>query len=319
MRKKAQSAAALILTGLLAAVNPMIVHAGEPDDYILITQVLDEYEVREGDSLWSISEKLLGDGRYYLQLAAQNADRIQDPDLIYPQMCLQVRQNVYVRKRTGADGLQTPEYGFGAPDGWRFGILQAGDVYANSSFAGDGMADVVCLIRDKEPAGEAALSDWAHSEQVICAYVRQNYADRISDLTFYDYETADKRSLHLFSYTYTIDGKNYGYRGSMDIYVCAGICQTEHIQAEFTGFDTDEGIRDIVLSMLAGFEELPGAAQGSANDYNMAIVPSETWALSGIHNPFVWIDRYFDSVFTKIAEADKPAKEKTAKERILGL
>lgn len=290
------------------------------DNYTIITEDLGEYEVCEGDSLWSISEMLLGDGHDYLQLAEQNADIITDPDLIYPKMHLQVRRNVYVKKRLGVNGIKTPEYRFGTPDGWGFGILESGDVYANCSLAGDGMEDVVCLIRDKEEAGEKALSDWEYSRQIIQDYVAENYAGQVSDLTFYDYQSEDGRDLHLFSYTYTIDGEKYGYRGELDIYVCEGICQTEHIQAEFTGFDNDEGIQDVVLYMLASFEEFTESGQEpvSVNGYNIAIVPSEDWELSGIHNPFVWIDQYFDSVFSKIADKNTPAREKTAKERILG-
>lgn len=293
------------------------VPAEEQDNYTVVAQDLGEYEVCEGDSLWSISEKLLGSSDYYLQLAEQNADVIVNPDLIYPQMHLQIRQNVYVRKRTGTNGMKTPEYRFGIPEWWRVGLLESDDVYATCSLSGDGMADVVCMIRDKELAGEATLSDWENSRQKIQNYVEKNYADQVSDLTFYDYQSEDGRDLHLFSYIFTIDGEKYGYRGEMDLYICQGICQTDHIQAEFTGFDTEKGIEDIVLYILASFEEFPGAA--SVNGYNVVIVPSESWEPAGIHNPFVWIDQYFDAVFNRIAEKEKPALEKPARERILGL
>lgn len=322
-----------VFIGMLLLGNPVAVRAQETyqvqynvpeerrDDYTVVVEDLGEYEVCEGDSLWSISEKLLGDSDYYLELAAQNADVVTNPDLIYPQMHLQIKRNVYVKKRTGTNGIKTPEYRFGTPDGWRFGIVESGDVYANCSLMGDGMANVACLIRDKEKAGEAVLADWKQSQLVIQDYVSKDYAGRISDLTFYDYCSEDGRDLHLFSYTYTIDGEKYGYRGEMEIYVCAGVCQTEHIQAELTGFDTEEGIQGIVLYMLASFEELSDAGQEavSVNGYNIAIAPSEPWVLSGIHNPFAWIDQYFDSVFSQIAEKNKPAREKTARERILGL
>lgn len=282
----------------------------EQDNYIVVLQDLGGYEVCEGDSLWSISKKLLGDSDYYLQLAEQNADVIVNPDIIYPQMHLQIKQKVYVKKRTGANGMKTPKYRFGIPDGWSVGILESGSNYATCSLSGDGTEDVICMIRDKEQAGELTLSDWENSQQKIQNYVEKNYADQISNLIFYNYQLEDGRNLHLFSYTYTIDGEKYGIRGEMDLYVCQGICQTDHIQAEFTGFNTKEGIEDIVLYILASFEEFPGA--DSVNDYNVAIVPSEPWELSGIHNPFVWIDQYFDAFFSRIAQ------NKTAKERILG-
>jgi len=320
-----------ILAGLFVLSHPMAVQAyedssyktrydvppKEQDNYTMVIWDIGEYEVCEGDSLWSISEKLLGNSDYYLQLAEQNADVIANPDLIYPQMRLQIKQNVFVKKRTGVNGMKTPEYRFGIPDGWTVGLLESGDVYATCSLSGDGMEDVICMIRDKEQAGESVLSDWEHSRQSIQNYVEKNYADRISDLAFYDYESVDGRDLHLFSYVYTIKGEEYGYQEDLDIYVCQGICQTENIQAEFTGFDMEEGIQDIVLYVLASFEEFPGTI--SVNDYNVVIVPSKSWELAGIHNPFAWIDQYFDTVFSKIAEKNKPAQEKTARERILGL
>lgn len=289
----------------------------ERDDYTVVTERLGEYEVCEGDSLWRISEKLLGDGDQYMQLFRANANVITNPDVIYPRMRLQVGRDVYVRKRTGSNGIKTPEYRFGTPDGWRFGILESGDVYANCALMGSGFDNVICLLRDKEQEGINTLSDWKQGMQTIAVYVRDNYAGRIADLTFYDYQAEDGRMLHLFSYVYTIDGADYGYRGELDIHVCQGICQTEHIQAEFIGMDTEEGIRDIVLYMLASFEEFPGA--GSVNGYNVAIEPSEPWALSGICNSFSWVDQYYDAVFNEIAEKDRPATEKSARERILDL
>lgn len=320
-----------VLIGLLVLSNPVAVQAyedsayqtryevppEEQDNYTVVTLDLGEYEVCEGDSLWSISEKLLGNSDYYLQLAGLNADVIANPDLIYPQMQLQIRQNVYVKKRTGTNGMKTPEYRFGIPEWWSVGLLESNGVYATCSLSGEGMADVICMVRDKEQEGESTLSDWEYSRQKIQKYVEKNYADQISDLTFYDYQTEDGRDLHLFSYIFTIDGEKYGYQGEMDLYICQGICQTEHIQAEFTGFDMEEGIEDIVLYMLASFEEFPGAT--SVNGYNVVIVPSEPWELVGIHNPFVWIDQYFDAVFGEIVEKNKPALEKPARERILGL
>ena len=88
-----------------------------------------------------------------MQLARQNAALIADPDLIYPQMRLQVARTVYVKKRTGDNGIETPEYRFGTEKRVSFGILESGEAFANCAMYGS-EGEVICLIRDKEPQGE---------------------------------------------------------------------------------------------------------------------------------------------------------------------
>ena len=43
-----------------------------------------DIEVREGDTLWKISERVLGTRDRGMEIAALNRDRIADPNLIYP-------------------------------------------------------------------------------------------------------------------------------------------------------------------------------------------------------------------------------------------
>ena len=111
-----------MLAGILALGSAASVCAKEPyqtryqvsqeerEDYAVLTEDLGEYTVREGDSLWRICEKLMGDGEAYRLLAGQNADIVKNPDLIYPDMHLQINRNVYVKKRTGVNGIKTPQY-----------------------------------------------------------------------------------------------------------------------------------------------------------------------------------------------------------------
>lgn len=329
--KIAEMTAMCIITGFIWG-NPVTVCAEEAyrmrydvpprerENYTVLTEELGEYEVCEGDSLWRISEKLLGDGAQYTQLVRQNTDVVENPDLIYPKMCLQVARDVYVKKRTGVNGIKTPEYRFGTQEGSRFGILECGEAFANCAMFGNDVSDVICLIRDKEPQGEKALADWNKTQRAIKEYVQKNFASQISDLTFHEYEAADGRKLYLFSYCYKVDGRQYGYDGSMRFYVCEGVCQTDHIQAEFTGFDIEEGIQDIVLYMLASFEELAENGQDdcSVNGYNIQIAPCESWAVSGIHNSFAWIAQYLDAMFSEISRIPEDSTErKPARERIL--
>ena len=291
----------------------------EQKNYTVLVEDLREYEVCEGDCLWRISEKLLGNGGNYMQLVNQNADVIQNPDLIYPGMHLQMKQNVYVKKRTGVNGIKTPEYRLGTPDNWAFGLIEEGEAFSNYAFfARQADGNVACLLRDKEEAGVKSLSEWEHCQELIADYVEKYYPKQVSDSTFHKYQSETGADIYLFSYCYTIDGAQYGYTGSVTVHVSEAICQTERIQAELTGFQLDEGIEDIVLYMAGSFEELSktvGAAF-SVNSYNTMLTPSEPWAVAGIHNPFVWVEEYYDGILSKISNL--PPEKKSAKERILG-
>lgn len=48
------------------------------------------YEVQAGDCLWKISERFLGEGARYTDIAEWNEELIQDPNLIYPGMLLRI-------------------------------------------------------------------------------------------------------------------------------------------------------------------------------------------------------------------------------------
>lgn len=289
----------------------------EQGNYTTLVEDLGEYTVCEGDSLWSISEKFLGKGSSYPQLVRENADVIDNPDLIYPDMSLQIKRNVYVKKRTGENGIRTPEYRLGTPDNWGFGILEEGEAFSNNAFfARKADGNVVCLLRDKEEAGVKSLSDWENSQKLIVDYVEKHYAEQVSDLTFHKYQSESGADIYLFSYCYHIEGMRYGYTGELKVYVCEAVCQTKRIQAELTGFQLEEGIEDLVLYMAGSFEELePDKADFSVNGYNVMLSPSEPWAVAGIHNPFAWVEKYYDGALSEISRL--PEKKKSAKERIL--
>lgn len=292
--------------------------AEKQGETVIYEENLGEYTVCEGDSLWRIADEFLGSGFSYTQIVEDNAQIITNPDKIYPDMRLQLKRKISVRRPTSKEEIRTQEYSFWMPSTWALGISDSGDAFANFALLGEGIRHTVCLIRDKEPTSVQALSDWEQCKKTITAYVKENFADRVFDLTFTQYQSQEGTKLYMFSYRYLVDGSKYGIQESMDIYVSEAICQTEHIQAEFTGFDDQEYFRDIVFRVAASFGELeiPENKEFTVNNTNMTISPSEPWAVLGIHNSFVWIDTYFDGMLQKIADK-QGLVQKNAKERIL--
>jgi nucleoid-associated protein YgaU len=48
------------------------------------------YQVRQGDSLWAIAQRLYGNGALWPYLFAANADQIRNPNLIFPGQVLRL-------------------------------------------------------------------------------------------------------------------------------------------------------------------------------------------------------------------------------------
>lgn len=320
-----------ILVGLLLLADSMTVCARasfyEPcyqmpeddlENYVVLQEDLGEYEVLEGDCLWNIAERMLGNGADYMRLMEMNPDVLTDPDRIYPHMRLQLWQKVYVRQEADSVGTQMGEFRFGALSGWVVGIVRRGNAVSNFAFTRrDNASCIVCRIRDKEQRSVDTLSDWDAGRGVIEEYAQENYGERVTDLNFHRYQSERGDDIYLLSYVYTIDGAQYGLKGTLDVHVSHVICQTEHIQAEFTGFAIEESLEDIIRYLAAGFEELPPAGSGefTVNDSNITLGPVGEWGMPGLYNPFSWVEEYFDGIFSQATQAEP--EEKSAKERIL--
>lgn len=271
----------------------------DPEDYMVLEEVIGDYEVCEGDSLWNISGQYLGSGEKYLELMEMNPNVVTDPDLIYPHTYLRFKRNVYVRKEMNAEGTRIGSCHFGALPGYTLGTLRAGEAYSSFAFTGRDQAHVICRIRDKEQTGVDKLSDWEACWNAMEEYVEKYCKDSVTDLAFQRYQSERGDEIYLFTYVYTIKGERYGLKGALPVYVSHGICQTEHIQAEFVGFHMEEGMEDVIRYLAAGFEELPFSESGteSMNDYNITIETSKWWNIPGVCNSFGWIKDYFDGIF----------------------
>lgn len=283
-----------------------IVYEGKGDEITYLTDVgnSESYEVKEGDTLWKIAREKMGSGSSYRELAEANSDLITDPNLILPGMMLQMPARGVGLK--GSSGFVYEGcYRYAIPEGWTVGYCSEGEAWANWALMGIWKGDIVCLIQDRDRQMNESTRDWALFCEQIRSYVQENYSDTVSDLDFQYYETEGGEKVYLYSYTYEINLETYGEEGSYRVKVCMGIHLTEHIQAQFLGFADKSQIRDHVLYTAGTFKELGKPQKPIAELTNMAIEPVYSWELSGMFNPFPWIEQYYDGLMREILDIPK--------------
>ena len=278
------------------------------DDYMALTEIFEDYTVLPGDSRWKIAEEQLGNADYYAELAAANPNTLTNPDLIYPGMRLNIVKTGYIRKdEKSRGGIRfNGKYAFDTPYNWSSGVTQSGGAFANFVVFGDG--SIACLFKDKTKEVMTDVLDWQECMWQISAYAEENYGKQVSDLCFEHYRMdgqADASGdLYLYSYVWHISPDDYP---NLTCKVCVGLKLTEHIQAEFLGYTSnDYDIQSCVRYVAASFEELfdaENAEEITVNDSNMSIVPDTEWQLQGMYNSFAYIDEFFTTRLNEVLEA----------------
>ncbi len=284
------------------------IEAGQEEDYIELIQESIEYEVRPGDCLWDIAEEFWGDGSLYGDIVMYNQETISDPDIIYPGTYLEIRNSVYVKKQNPYGRIFMWRYEFYMPSGSAAGVSDFGENGANFCLSGNG--EIACLVQDKTDEMVRTTSDWEACIRRLEAYAEDNYAGKMDEFSFEHYQSVKGEDIYLYSCRYQIDFSKYGYDESMYAYLCVGMKMTEHIQAEFVGFDLEEGIDDSVRYVTASFEEQPGiGAYTSVNGSNMAIWEDQEWELDGMFNSLAWVDGCLTYLADKAMEKPEEKKE----------
>ena len=136
----------------------------------------------------------------------------------------------------------------------------------------------------------------------------------VTDLDFRHYQTEEGEDVYLYFYLYEIDLETYGLEGSYHVNVCMGIHLTEHMQAQFLGFSNDTEIQNQVLYTAGTFREMGKPQTSLAESSNMAIGPVYSWELSGMFNPFPWIEQYYDGLMREMLDIPR---EQSLKEKFL--
>lgn len=273
---------------------------GSEEPYIILEEDAEDYMVLPGDNLWEIARKLYGEGSLYVDLVEANQDILTSPNLIYPGMTLKTARTGYI-ERTEAKygGIRMGEYSMDMPYGWTMGYMESGEAWANFVIRGDGV--VACLVRDREKETSKVVQDWEKCAGKIEKYAGEKYAAQVSDLHFEHYKMRNQGDgtgeVYLYSFLWHVSS-DYP---SLVFRVCMGMKLTDHIQAEFVGFASDYDIQGCVRYITASFEEhYDGSEDFTVNDSNMSIAPDLNWDLSGMFNPFPFLDEYFTSKLEQV-------------------
>ncbi|NVP02404.1 BON domain-containing protein, partial [Photobacterium damselae subsp. damselae] len=79
---------AILMAGNAQGIESVVDNISAPEETANVTY----YIVEDGDSLWKIAEKTLGNGAKYEQIFEENKEVIQNPDLIFPGQKLRITQ-----------------------------------------------------------------------------------------------------------------------------------------------------------------------------------------------------------------------------------
>lgn len=292
-----------------------LVYEGKGDAITYLTDVehTEVYEVKAGDTLWKIAEEKMGSGSSYRELAEANSDLIADPGLILPGMMLQMPSSG-VRLKGDSGYKWEGYYRYAIPPGWTVGYLSVRETGANFNLSGSGMENIACLVQDRDSDVVRNTRDWETCCEQIRNYVKVQYPDAVTDLDFCHYQTEEGEDVYLYSYTYEMDLAPYGLEGSYHVNVCMGTHLTEHMQAQFLGLSNDTEIQNQVLYVTGTFRELGKPQTSLAETSNMAIGPVYSWELSGMFNPFPWVEQFYDELMREILDIPE---EQSRKEKFL--
>ncbi len=287
------------------------IDAGEEENYIELTQTGSEYEVCEGDCLWSIAKQIWGDGSLYGNLVTCNKESVREADLIYPGMKLETERKAYIRRPgNGRDnsfwGFRG--YQFATPARSTVGVGKFGEYGSNFCMSGDGV--IACLVQDRRKETERTVSDWPACMEQIKTHVQENYKGAVSGLSFEHYRTQKEEEIYLYAYEYKIDLTEYGYDGVLSANVCVGMKLTQHLQAQFIGFRVDDKMDDVVRYVTASVEEMEIEDWDfSVEDSNMDIWPWAEWELEGMYNAFAWVEGCLRHMVKEVLDTEKEEEE----------
>lgn len=171
-----------------------------PDKYIELTVEAGEYMVQPGDTLWSISENLLGAGSSWTMLQREE-NTSKNPDLLLPGEVIHIPEHpLYIRRDPySRGGLSSPgRYQIEYPDG--FGHYELTDDVSYYGLAKENKLNYTVIVNEME---ENALSnDWEAFQEEVIRCSEEFCPGRVSNLQFERYKVKDGCDMYGYSFEY---------------------------------------------------------------------------------------------------------------------
>jgi len=268
-------------------------------DYICLIKEESTYDVKPGDTLWHISEVLLGNGSKYAQLYDSNRNIITDANFILPGMQLSIPGGrLYIPKdRYDRGGLAYEgAMRIALPDMVDNSYFLESDIFDPTSF-GNGISIFSTPVTNQ--MGENALTD--HWEDFVSEVTRCSATcdGRVSNLTFEKYQVENGCDLCGYYFDFDTGEKTIEFV----VFYRLGIQN----MAEVIGVrekKNNETLIDVTRYIAASFEDYGGKI-GMGYTKLGDNVGADDWNYPELHNLFTSAMKNFTN-YTKRPDENFP-------------
>ncbi len=174
-------------------------YAEKPEHYIPLHIPLDDYTVGLGESLWGISESMLGDGRRWEEIAVLNG--LSAPYPLHPGQNLSMPDKIFYMQKPASqrgEGYYLTDEGafrFQDPGVGELGLCSL-DSRLSIFMEEDSSARVLWGIEDNEMGEDA----WAKNWDSVCRSMEQTartvFKDNLKDIFFEKYKLEDGKEVY---------------------------------------------------------------------------------------------------------------------------
>lgn len=256
------------------------------EDYILLRTSLDDYVVEQGDSLWKIAKKNLGDGGRWGEIAEIN--RLPDPDLILPKEKLVMPDLEYYLQKPSiqrGEGYYLSDEGafrFQTPERWALATCSL-DSHLSTFIGDDTSVRVLWGIEDNRMGEDA----WAEKWDEVCENIKKS-AETVFDESLEDI-FCEKYELESGNEVYNICCRFRSEAGKLWT-VSAAYRFGEKNLMEFIGIGLSDHSLDmgkLTLYTAATYEEYEEERHMGFGEDGAVYRGMEVWDYPMLHNPFV--------------------------------